>query len=115
MRTIIAGSRNITAYSFLLDAVRASRMHVTAVVSGGARGVDTLGELYAANSGLPLQVFKADWDTYGRRAGFIRNIEMAGNADALIALWDGKSKGTEHMIKEARKHGLSVYVHKIGG
>ena len=111
MKTIIAGSRTVVDYGVLLEAVVHAPFAITTVISGGARGVDKLGELYAAASRIPLMVRPADWESHGRRAGFIRNIEMAQSAEALIAVWDGVSRGTKHMIEEAKKHGLTVYVH----
>ena len=112
MKTIIAGSRTVVDYGILLEAVVQAPFVITTVVSGGARGADKLGELYAAAARLPLHVYPADWKNYGRKAGFIRNIEMAQNAEALIAVWDGVSRGTKHMIEEAKKHGLTVYVYE---
>jgi hypothetical protein len=86
---------------------------VTEVVSGMARGVDTLGIDWAVENWLPWKEFYADWKHYGKSAGYKRNEEMAIYADALVAIWDGKSKGTKHMIDLANKHGLIVYVHRI--
>ena len=88
-------------------------MDITIVVSGGAPGVDTLGEQYADEMNIPVHVYEADWDKHGRAAGPIRNRKMAENAEALIALWDGKSKGTKNMIETATKKGLMVYVKRI--
>lgn len=85
------------------------------VVSGGATGADTHGEHWCAERGIPWSVFRPDWAQYGRAAGPIRNRLMAENADALIAVWDGKSKGTANMIQEAEKRGLRVYVHRTDG
>jgi hypothetical protein len=111
MKTIIAGSRTITDYSLVEDAVRKSGFHITRVVSGHARGVDTLGEQWANEHIVPLVIFEAHWEVFGKRAGIIRNCEMASYADALIAIWDGQSKGTAHMIDAAKRAGLKVYVY----
>lgn len=110
MKTIIAGGRDIHDYQLVLDAVKESQIHISTVVSGGAKGVDSLGERYANEMNLQLNVFIPDWDTHGRAAGPIRNRKMAENAEALIAIWDGKSRGTKNMIETARKLGLLVYV-----
>lgn len=107
MRTIIAGSRGITDYAQLEAAVDASGFHITEVVSGCARGADALGEEYARRRGIPIARYPAKWDEHGRAAGAIRNV--ARNADALIALWDGRSKGTAHMISVANRAGLKCY------
>lgn len=77
-----------------------------------ARGADSLGGMYAEENDLKLHKFPANWDLHGRKAGPLRNIEMAKFADSLLALWDGKSKGTKHMIDEARRRGLKVWVYK---
>lgn len=113
MKTIIAGSRDIEEYEYVEQACRDCGWDVTSVVSGTARGADLLGEEYALKHELQLFQFPADWNKHGRAAGHIRNAEMANNADALIALWDGKSRGTENMINVARKKGLQVYVKMV--
>lgn len=110
MKVIIAGGREITDYDFLLKAVLDANFDITTVVSGGARGADTLGERFAAEAEVELVRFPADWDKHGRAAGPIRNAQMGDYADALIALWDGQSRGTKHMIDYATKKGLKVYV-----
>lgn len=69
-----------------------------------------MGEGWAKRKGIPVKRFPADWNQYGRRAGPLRNREMARYADALIAIWDGKSRGTRSMIDEALREGLEVYV-----
>jgi predicted Rossmann fold nucleotide-binding protein DprA/Smf involved in DNA uptake len=113
MKVIIAGSRDIQNYSLIVDAVEESGFSVTHVISGGASGVDQLGEQYAINLHLNLTIFEADWEQHGRSAGPRRNKQMASEADALVAIWDGKSKGTKNMIELARKFGLKVYVKTI--
>src|SRR5262245_15599194 len=110
-RTIIAGSRCITNCLDLMDALDGCRFDISEVVSGGAEGADKLGERYAKDAGLKLTVVPADWKTYGKSAGPIRNRQMAEYAQALIALWDEESAGTRNMIEEARKRGLLVHVH----
>lgn len=111
MKTIIAGSRTITDYAAVEGAVKASGFTITEVVSGCARGVDRLGEQWGYAHGVPIARFPADWKRYGQKlAGLIRNKEMAQYADALIAVWDGKSTGTGHMIRVARERGLVVFV-----
>lgn len=80
------------------------------VISGCALGVDTFGIRWAEERGLPVMRYPADWDRYGKSAGPRRNSQMAVVADALVALWDGESPGTRHMIQEADKRGLRVYV-----
>ena len=110
MKVIIAGGRNITNYSLLLFAIGESEFEITEVISGMAPGVDTLAIQYATENNLPLREFHADWNQYKKAAGPIRNREMANYGEALIAIWDGESRGTKNMIEEATKRGLRVYV-----
>jgi len=113
MKVIVAGSRTITNMRHVSDAIRESGFKPTVIISGGALGVDMLGEVYADAYDIQKIIIEANWDLYGKRAGYIRNCKMASIADALIAVWDGKSKGTCHMIEEAQKRRLKVYVHRI--
>ena len=109
-RVIIAGGRDFNDYQTVLDAISESQFNITTVVSGGAKGVDALGERYADEMNIPLAIFYADWNRNGKAAGPIRNRKMAENADALIAIWDGQSRGTKNMIETAQKLNLDVYV-----
>lgn len=113
MKTIIAGSRTVTDPMVVEDAIRKSGFHITEVVSGGCQGVDLIGEGWASENSLHVHRFPADWSTYGLSAGPRRNATMAEHADALIAVWDGVSRGTKNMIQEARKRGLKVYIHNV--
>lgn len=116
MRTIIAGSRGITFWLHVASALARARLKgitPTVVLSGCAGGVDTLGEAWAAQHGIPIERYPADWAASPKRAGLNRNIEMAHKADALVAVWDGRSSGTLHMIVTARRMGLNVYVHEV--
>jgi hypothetical protein len=112
MKTIIAGSRWIGDYETICHAINASGFIISEVVSGGSRGVDRLGEQWAYHQLLPVKRFPAEWHTLGKAAGPIRNGEMAEYADALIAIWDGKSKGTAHMIDVATALGLKVFIQR---
>lgn len=115
MRVIIAGSRSFEDYPKLRRVVNSfhKQFTITQVVSGNARGADSLGEWWAAENNITIRVFPANWSQYGRAAGHIRNEEMAKNADALIAFWDGKSPGTKSMIEKALKKGLETVVEYI--
>ena len=110
MKTIIAGSRDIVDYSALEKAIGGCDWNITEVVCGGARGVDLLGERWARNNNINIEYYIPDWDKYGKSAGYIRNSLMADNAEALIAIWDNKSRGTKHMIDLAYEKGLKVYI-----
>ena len=114
MKTIVAGSRTITNSKCLEEAIACSQIPITEIVSGGAKGVDTLAIAYAQQHQIPLTIMRANWDKFGKSAGFRRNSEMATYAEALIALWDGESRGTLHMINVAKERGLRVYTHFLG-
>jgi hypothetical protein len=112
IKVIIAGGRNFDDFKklcqicdkFLQD------QNSIEIVSGAYKGADLLGEKYAAKRNFSLKQFPADWCRYGKSAGLKRNIEMAAYADALIAFWDGESKGTKYMIELATQAGLKVKV-----
>jgi len=111
-KVIIAGGRDFIDYALLretCDKILCNQSDIE-IVSGAAQGADKLGEWYADEKGYPLKQFPANWDKFGKGAGHIRNSEMAEYADALIAFWDGKSKGTKSMISLAKKGGLLVRV-----
>ncbi len=112
MRVIIAGSRTITDYKIVRRAISKCfwRNEIKEIVSGTAKGVDKLGELYANKYGLPIKRFPANWDMYGKSAGYIRNAAMMEYADGLIAIWDGQSKGTKNMLQIMRKSDKPVFV-----
>lgn len=112
MKVIIAGTRDFNDYHAVKSTVARTCWEINEVVSGGASGADALGEEYERHNSIPLKIFKADWNQHGKAAGPIRNKEMATYADALIAFWDGVSKGTMNMIQEARNAGLKVYVYQ---
>lgn len=110
MKYIIAGSREITDKKTvfnLIDSLNLDDMDI--IISGQARGVDFCGEQYAKERKISLKVFPANWDVYGKSAGYRRNVEMAKVADALILIWDGKSKGSGHMKNIAKEKGLTIY------
>ena len=112
-RVIVAGSREFKDYQLLektLDDFLQDRKEPTRILCGMAHGADELGLLYAHWHNYELEKHPAKWDIHGKRAGFIRNEEMANNADALVAFWDGKSHGTKDMIKRAKEHGLGIRV-----
>lgn len=110
-RLVVAGGRDFNDYKRVEEVLNQVRQHFEfAVVCGKAKGADTLGELYAKNNNLIIHYYPADWNKYGKSAGYRRNVEMAENAEYLVAFWDGKSRGTEHMINIAAERGLKVLV-----
>lgn len=113
MKLIIAGSRTFTNYKKLCevcDHILQDQTNVEIVSGAYYKGADFLGEKYAAERGYLLTKFPADWKGFGRAAGPKRNEQMANYADALIAFWDGKSKGTLNMMNIATKLGLKVWI-----
>ncbi len=82
---------------------------VSAVVSGTAKGADEFGERWAEQQRLEIVRYPADWATHGKRAGPMRNKDMADNAEGLVVVWDGESRGTESMIYLARLRGLNIF------
>ena len=109
MRVIIAGSRDVTELKHVILAVHNSGFDITEVLCGMARGVDELGYIWAEENNIPIAKFPADWDKYGKSAGYKRNEEMAKHADALIAIRKNKSKGTTHMLNIAKDYSLKIY------
>ena len=114
-KVIIAGSRGFSNYKLLKEQCNKylcekRRTCNIIIVSGHARGADTLGERYAQDEGFALEVYPAQWKKLGKQAGYRRNEQMAEVADALIAFWDGESKGTKHMIDIMNNKGLPTKV-----
>ena len=112
-RVIIAGGRDFTDAKLLFEKMDFYLRDIydeIVIVCGMARGADMLGLQYATQHGYTVHKYPADWDTHGKSAGYKRNCQMAENADALVAFWDGQSKGTQHMIEYAKKCGLKVRV-----
>lgn len=115
MRTIIAGPRDCEDYELLCVAVQLSEFDISEVVSGHARGVDSMGERWAREHGVPIKVFPAEWNKYGNTAGPKRNLQMAEYAEGAILLWDGLSRGTRSMRDISVAKGLKVFVYGIRG
>jgi len=104
-RIAIVGSREFPYKWMVHDYISAAVGMGWEIVSGGARGVDSWAADTADYYHLRLKVFHADWDTHGKRAGFLRNQDIVNYADEVVAFWDGNSKGTEHTVRLARDAG----------
>lgn len=127
MRCIIAGSRNIRDANEIAFAIKDAQKqwgkNITVVLSGAAAGVDSVAASLAKAAGIPVEDYPAPWNginpetnrPHGKGAGMYRNKQMIAKADYVIAVWDGKSKGTKNLIDEAQRSGLPVYVHKCAG
>jgi hypothetical protein len=116
MNIVICGSRDFKDYTFFekeADHIISGKTDVI-LISGGAKGTDTLAESYALQKGYKKDEtffeIKADWNTHGKKAGMIRNSEMIKVADMVIAFWDGKSPGTGHMVKEAKRKNIPLVI-----
>ena len=122
MRIVVAGSRDIKVgeykttdeyYSLLFpiaeQIIKDSKIDITTIISGGARGIDRCGEIYAKKYNTPLELYPANWEVHGKSAGYIRNREMVNTADGLILIWDGYSKGSKHTSSLAKTKGLLIY------
>lgn len=99
----VVGSRSITKYSLVKRTLDELPYEIDAIITGGAKGVDTSAERYADNHKLNKIIVKPDWDKYGSKAGFIRNEQIISKADFVVIIWDGKSRGTEHDIHLCHK------------
>lgn len=103
MKVAVVGSRNlnIDIKSFIPE-------DTTEIITGGATGIDTLAEKYANKNGIYVNVIKPKYEIYGRCAPIKRNEIIVDTCDLVIAIWDGKSKGTSYVIKYAEKKGKDV-------
>jgi hypothetical protein len=115
-KVIVAGGRDFNDYALAekvlhqaVDRLQANGYEMV-IVSGMARGADRIGREYGHHFHVQVDEFPADWDTHGKRAGYLRNEQMANHADGLIAFWDGKSRGTMHMIETMKKLGKPIRI-----
>ncbi len=114
LKVVIGGCRDFYDYEFFKVKVDAYLETVKdkeiTILSGHCTGVDQMAERYAKERHIKLFVFSAEWNLYGRSAGPIRNEKMVQQADAVIAFWDGKSRGTKSLISLATKHDRTLEV-----
>ena len=113
MKIAVVGSRSFNNYARLSHVLNCLVRTGTVIVSGGALGADAMAERYAREAGLPLEVYQADWKTYGKAAGPIRNQQIVDACDIVVAFWDGKSRGTKNTIELARKAGKPCHVERV--
>jgi hypothetical protein len=113
MKLAVVGSRTFNDYSLLERTLLRVRTPITEIVSGGARGADSLAARWAHVHGVPLKEFLPDWKKYGKSAGFRRNREIIEYADAMLAFWDGISRGTKHDIDLAIELGKPYHAIRI--
>jgi hypothetical protein len=110
MKLIIAGSHSFRDYQLLCQTLAPERTRITLVITGGARGAEQLGYRWAWKHAVKHQLFRADWERFGKSAGVRRNHQMAQASDMLLAFWDGRSAGTRHMISCMQQLGKPVVV-----
>lgn len=108
MKLAVIGSRTFSDYSKMKQLL--STFELSQIISGGAQGADSLAAKFAVEHNIELKVFYPDWDRHGKKAGMLRNIEIINACDAVLAFWDGSSKGTKHSIEYARKLNKEVQV-----
>ena len=113
MKLIIAGSRTFTDYQRLCQVLAPDRHRIAQVITGGARGADQLGYRWAWKHTIRHQLFRADWERFGKSAGVRRNHQMAQAGDMLVAFWDGQSPGTAHMVQCMRQLGKPAVVIRV--
>lgn len=116
MKYIVAGGRDFNDFLRLFDVLDkfANEHKLRTVISGCASGADTLAIKWAKDNDCwcLLEKMPADWNTYGKSAGAIRNQQMAQVGDGLIAFWDGRSHGTKDMIEKATRCSLEIHIYR---
>jgi hypothetical protein len=120
VKMIVAGSRTIQDRSitfWAIDDWRANNpdKYIAEIISGKAKGPDTHAIEYAQENNIPCVTYVPEWDTYGKRAGFLRNIEMSKAGDECIVVYDGSSRGTQHMIRAMEKLDKPVFIYIVSG
>ena len=111
-KVVVAGGRTFEDYALLeakLDKLLVERNNLM-IISGAANGADKLGEQYAGHREYELLRMPANWALHGNSAGYRRNVEMAERADAVVVFWDGKSRGSKHMIDIAKHNNIPTRV-----
>lgn len=118
MNIAIVGGRDFSDYTLLKESLSAYISIYSGIpdniVSGGAKGADTLAAQFAAEMDIPLLVFKPDYQKYGRGATLVRNTQIIENAEVVFAFWDGQSKGTKDSITKAKKLQKELHIISYG-
>jgi hypothetical protein len=113
MKLAIVGSRDFNDFEYLKKVLEPIKNKVTLVVSGGAKGADSLGERWAKENNILTQIFYPDWNKFGKSAGYRRNVDIVNNSDAVVAFQINDSKGTQHTIDIAMEKNKKVKVFKL--
>lgn len=111
----VIGSRSFDNYNILSGYIMSKLKleNISRIVSGGASGTDSLAEQFAVNNNIPTMIFYADWNKYGKTAGFKRNYDIIENSNIIFAFWDGKSRGTRHSIRLAKRYEKKLYIYNF--
>lgn len=114
-KLMISGSRSIKNLKMIFDELeKIYAAHPDIIlISGGAKGVDSIAEEWGRFRKLPIEQHKPDWAKYGKGAGIVRNKEMVLAADFVLIFWDGESKGTKSVIDFCEKQGKKYLLKKI--
>ena len=107
------GSNYQWRYKLVIETLEPYKSKISLVVSGAAKGADSLGEKWAIENNIQTLIFPADWDKHGKRAGFIRNEDIIKNCDGVVAFGDGESKGTVHSLSLAETYNKPTKIVKI--
>lgn len=116
IKAAIVGSRSFTDYQalkkFIANICQENNLRIHTIISGGAKGADTLAEQYADEMGYAKTILPAEWAKYGRAAGHKRNIDIITLCDICFAFWDTKSPGTQHAITLCQKQNKPCYIYR---
>lgn len=114
MKVAIIGSRGFTDYKNLSIFIRKNIFpdKIDLIISGGAKGADTLAEKFAKEYNIETLIFKPDWTNFGLKAGMIRNKDIINHSDIVFAFWDGRSKGTKNSLELAKKFKKKIYLYQ---
>lgn len=113
MKIAIVGGRDFNNYELVKNTLVKfinENENIQALISGGAKGADSLAERLAVDLNIPIHIYKPDFKRFGRGATIVRNSEIVENSDVIFAFWDGKSKGTHDTIKKAQKSQKTVII-----
>jgi len=114
MKVAIVGSRSFSDYKifseFMEDLTENKHLAIDEIISGGAKGADSLAEIYTKDKGIPIEIVKPDWNNLGKSAGLVRNRDIIMRCDVCVAFWDGESHGTKHDIDLCKEFGKKCYV-----
>lgn len=109
MKVAVTGSRDFNDYETLKENI-SNIKNISLIISGGAKGADSLAEQYALENSIDTLIIKPDWKRFNRGAGLIRNKQIVDSSDMVIAFWDAESKGTAHVIEYAKKQNKEIIV-----